>query len=128
MLLQIRNRYIALRVDHIEGVAETEANRFADLPPVFTGKTRTWFPRILIYQEALIPLLDPAGMAGLKEEELPEFSTEDTRILPDDFLAQIITGESLQNHMTEAIQRALADVLVHEMQQAKTRFAADLLH
>jgi chemotaxis signal transduction protein len=64
MLIRTRERRLALIVDRVDRVIEAESGEIAPLPPVFTGPALACFPRVLVRDGALIPLLSPEGMAG----------------------------------------------------------------
>lgn len=69
LLLEVRGRALALGVDQVERVINASALRIVPLPPIFTGKSRTWFPWVVIWEDSLIPLLDPEPVAGVGEAD-----------------------------------------------------------
>lgn len=67
---------LALRVDHIRGSISVDAARMSAMPPVFTGRARVCFPKVLHLEQQLVPVLDTTALTVLGQKARPEMDLE----------------------------------------------------
>ncbi|MGE0086383.1 MAG: chemotaxis protein CheW [Desulfococcaceae bacterium] len=92
--MEVQGTALSILTDHIDRVVETDAEQIVPLPTVFGEKSRKWFPGILRTDTRLIPLLDPAGMAGIvPRSDKPGQEEIFSRLIREDAVEkQIITA------------------------------------
>jgi len=101
--VEVMGRALSILADHIDHVVETEAEQIIPIPPVFGEKSRKWFPGILRTDTRLIPLLDPAGMAGIVPRSGKSGEEE---IFP-----RLIREEAVEKQILTAIRREIGQVM-----------------
>ncbi len=105
--MEVEGSALSILADHIDRVVETEAELLVPLPPVFGEKSRKWFPVIFRTDKRLIPLLDPAGMAGIAPA-----SAESG---PEGILSRFICQDAVEKQILSAIHRETARVMRKEL-------------
>jgi len=114
ILMDIRGRSVALGVNQIERVLNVEPDHIVPLPPVFTGKSRRWFPGVVMGADRLIPLLDPDTLmkAGAAEAELVRR------------LQLQVRADKMAEQMLDGIRRGVAAAMEREIDRLKRTPAA----
>ncbi|WP_166404730.1 chemotaxis protein CheW [Desulfonema ishimotonii] len=130
--LKVRATALAIGVDSIERVIETAGTKIVCLPPLFTGKSATWFPHVLKHEGRLILLLDPEGMAGMGppcESPEPEDIIDLTEAVPSDnealikALERLLPGKQVEGIMMKALERGLTRSARHGMAKVRQVFS-----
>lgn len=116
--IELGNNILALRVDHVDGVAEIMENLITPLPPAVKGKTLEWFPHVLQYEGDLVPVLNPWGMAGIKLEQDDDKNNINDKL--DFFFSNMINQEHLVNIFTISLKHVLGKILTREFKNMKT--------
>ncbi len=107
--LSVHDRRLALRVDQVDRVIDVDEQQIVPTPPVFRGKSLVWFPRILHHDGALVPILDPAGMAGIAPPPEPGPL--------DEWLSGVLREETVAAAAQRAVRRVLPDALNRSFQR-----------
>ncbi len=109
ILMNIRGRPAALGVIQIERVMNVEPDHIVPLPPVFKGKSRKWFPGVVMGPNRLIPLLDPDTLltGGAAEAKLAAR------------LQLMIRDEKVAEQMLHGIRKGVAAAMEGEVDQLK---------
>ena len=117
--IELDNTPLALRVNHVDGVAEIMEHMIIPLPPVIKGKTLKWFPYVLKYEGNLIPVLNPWGMTGIKSvKDLVKEDNKNNKL--DIFFLNMINPEHFVNIFTISLRHVLKKVLNRELKTMKT--------
>ena len=61
--MEVQGLAVALGVDQIEGLIQVGPGQIEPLPPVFKGRSRSWFPAVFMGEDRLIPLINPTAVA-----------------------------------------------------------------
>ncbi|MFW5636414.1 MAG: chemotaxis protein CheW [Thermodesulfobacteriota bacterium] len=114
ILMDTRGRSAALGVNQIERVINVEPDHIVPLPPVFTGKSRKWFPGVVMGPDRLIPLLDPDTLlnGGAAESE------------PVRRLQFRIREEKVAEQMLDGIRKGVAAAMEGEIDRLKRTLAS----
>ncbi len=114
ILMDIQGRSAALGVNQIERVMNVEPDHIVPLPPVFTGKSRKWFPGVVMGADRLIPLLDPDILieGGAAEADL------ERRLLFH------IRADKVAEQMLDGIRKGMATAMEGEIDRLKQTLAA----
>ncbi|MEE4358468.1 MAG: hypothetical protein V2I97_18500 [Desulfococcaceae bacterium] len=108
---------LAVLADHIERVAESDADRIFSLPRVFGKRSLQWFPSVFSTgtageEKRLVPILNPAGMAGIdavaqdtvrRPPEIPAGDCRDT----EEYISRCIRPDTLEKEICRAIRRGI---------------------
>ena len=105
--MEVETVPLAVLADHIDRVVETEADQIVALPLVFGEKSRKWFPGILLTDTRLIPLLDPAGMAGI----VPRSGESGE----EEIFSRLIREEAVEKHILSVIHRETVRIMHMEL-------------
>jgi chemotaxis signal transduction protein len=114
MYLQVDEGPLAVQVDQTERVLEIEEGQIALLPPVFKGRSLTWFPHVLKYDQQLILLLSPDGMAA----DIQPRKISESEIQLETWLNTVISEQNFSNIMVTALRRRLGQSVSQEIRKA----------
>lgn len=121
--IELENDIIALRVDHVDGVAEVMENLVTPLPPVIKGKTLEWFPHVLQFEQELIPVLNPRGMTVFRPdvtETDDEKTCEALNNELDSLFLNMINQDELANRFVVSLEQVLGKCLYRELSNFKS--------
>jgi chemotaxis signal transduction protein len=74
---------LALWADSVKGKMSVNAAQLALLPPVFTGTARVCFPKVLIFKEQLVLVVDAPALASVAQFAPPSPSTHPLEQKPE---------------------------------------------
>jgi chemotaxis signal transduction protein len=112
MIITEHSGYVlALQVDHVEGVVQTDEPGIEPLPPVFRGKSLQWFPKILHIGQELILLFNPEELVKQVQHE-EEFEKKVGWL--QSLFSEAIHEETLEEMMSRSVQTRLREVMESE--------------
>lgn len=118
--VEVMGTALSILADHIDRVLETEADQIVALPPIFGEKSRKWFPGIFRTDTRLIPLLDPAGMAGIAPA-----SAESGQ---ENIFSRLIRQDAVEKQILSVIHRETARVMRMELSGMAEKISKAVRH